>query len=159
MPGSLTFKKWFYGLLIVVGIMGCRFNNSKDVLIMQSADTVKSAESNIDFTRIDSVEFIYLKTINPQNQTKSFYIKDTTFINTLKTNLVVDGKPTEECTHEVKLYLYKNGSVYKTAYAALNKACNYLAYAVNGKPVFMPLSPTLQQLLRAHLKSRDADSL
>ena len=147
---KFNFKKAFHGILCSTIIMGCHFNQSNK----KAAEVISTSNvtgNGIDFSQIDSVECVYPKGAKENQQTGSFFIKEPLFINTLKNDLAATQKPAAECTHNVKLYLYKNGEVFKTVYVALPSQCNYLAYAVNSRSYFVPLSFKLHQLLQAHL--------
>ena len=154
-----NFTKAFYGFLCGMLIVSCDFTNANVKSVQEVTGNPKITAPEIDFSQIDSVECVYPKRANENKGTVSFFIKDSNFINTLKKDLAATQKPAAECTHEVKLYLYKKGEVFKTVYAALHPQCNYLAYAINGQPFFVPLSFNLHQLLRAHLTTATAPLL
>ncbi len=75
-------------------------------------------------------------------------------VNSMKVNsdikLQSDNKTIEkkECPHRIKMYLFKNGDVYKTVYASVEDSCSYLAYAVNSKPFYVALSDSFKSELQ-----------
>ena len=143
---KMHLKHLFLLFLLGFTLLSCNSNCDKRPATDAALATIEEKEK-IDFSETDSVEVIYYPQPQNQKEFETFFIKDSLFINVLTANLATDTLSKAECAHQVKLYLFRRGEVYKTVYAALQPECSYLAFAVNGKPQFYALDAPLQQAL------------
>lgn len=103
----------------------------------------------LDLDGTDSIEVLFYPDPNKQKEYKRLMVADTALINALRTNIVQDTVAHAECPHEVKMYWFRNGDVYKTVYAATADSCRYFAYAVNSRPQYVPMQDSVFALIRS----------
>lgn len=137
-------KRLFFLLIAGVVLNACNTKPTANMVMGES----KNATTKINFSITDSVELNFYKQSGNQKEKQTFLIKDTTFINTLIQNLSVPIVDKNECSHNLKMYLFNNGEVYKTIYVALGDSCQYLAYALNSTSYFVPLNTELENKLQ-----------
>jgi hypothetical protein len=106
----------------------------------------------IDFSGTDSIELYHYA--NPANQREFYrtFIRDSGFIQQITNDIMDTTIQKAPCANDFKLYLFKNGAVYKTIYAATSDTCGYLAYVINGVTYFTHLNDTAKALLNSHVK-------
>lgn len=95
----------------------------------------------------DSIEFLFYPDPADQKNYQRTQLSDVVAIAALYKNLIQDTVTASECPHDVKLYFFRNGDVFKTIYAATNNNCRYLAFAINSKPFYTPLQTDVAALL------------
>ena len=134
-----------------IAFYACNNGNEENTILANASATTTDVQIPT-IAAPDSVEFYYYP--QPQNQKgfETFIVKDTVFINALTMQLVLPAISRSECPHNMKMYLYKNGEVYKTIYAALEDSGSYLAYAVNGQPYFIPMNNAFKKVLGSMIK-------
>lgn len=139
-------KRLFFLLTISIVLNACgnKSNNAETKVVAAS----QNETHYIDFTQTDSIQLYYYPQSKNQKEFKTYLIKDTSFVKSITDNLALPTVEKNACEHPAKMYLYKNGNVYKTAYAALNDSCQYLAYIVNGEPLFVPLNKEVENRLK-----------
>ncbi len=138
----MKLKRLIFLLALGISITACNNSNNQQ-RAKEETNMVNNKLTNL-FTQIDSVEFYYYSKPQNQKENETFLIRDTLFINALASNLQLQTTEKKECGHFIKMYLFKKGDVYKTVYASVGGSCNYLAYAVNGKPFYAELSDSFK---------------
>jgi hypothetical protein len=138
-------------IIICLLLLGC---NPSGKFNLSEIDSLSFNLQKVnDQWNMDSVEFIYYP--DPANQKLFKYniITDSSFLNSLQLNLSGTTGNFSECAHQIKMYLFKNGEVFKTVY--VSDSCQYLAFAQNSKPQFIkmdnyvkPKIDSLKKLLR-----------
>ena len=147
-------KNIFFPFLFLPCVFFMACNNRQTAKEPAALPDKAAAAGGIDFTVTDSAELVFYPNPANQKEFETFWIKDTATLRALVQNLSVPEIQMQECTHEVKLYLYDKGDVFKTVYASLAPDCQYLAFAVNASPHFYPLTPAMQQALEKTINKR-----
>ncbi len=105
-----------------------------------------------DLSKTDSIELLHFPDPTNQKVYQNVIVKDTAFISQI-TSLVLAAPVTKSpCANDYKLFLFSNGDVYKTIYAATSDSCRYLAYVINGVTHFTGLNDSAIALLKKHTK-------
>jgi hypothetical protein len=114
--------------------------------------TAVAAADHPDLSKTDSIELLQFPDPANQRVYNNTIIKDTAFIRQI-TNSVLDTPAQKNpCANDYKLFLFKNGDVYKTVYAATSDSCRYFAYLINGVTHFTNLNDSAIALLKKHVK-------
>ena len=87
----------------------------------------------------DSLELIHYPDPSNQKLYKRMFVRDSSIVAAMFSNLRGRTMAQTACTHHSKFYLFSKGEVFKTVY--VSGSCNYLAYAVNSAPRFVQLEP------------------
>jgi hypothetical protein len=90
----------------------------------------------LDLSVTDSIEVLFFPDPKNQKNYTRLVLADTVAIAALRSNIVQDIVSQTECPHDVKLYFFRGGDVYKTVYGATGDSCRYFAYAINSNPYF-----------------------
>lgn len=143
-------KCFLFLLISCIAFFACNNNNEGNANIANASTAMAKPTPTI--ATPDSIELYYYPRPQNQKEFETFWIKDTTFINALAAELILPAVERNACPHQVKMYLYKRGEVYKTIYAAVEDSCHYLAYAVNGRPYFIPFNNAFKNMLNGVTK-------
>ena len=142
----MKLKRLFSLLALSFSITACGDSNNQQGA--KGKTNMANNKSTSLFVQIDSVEFYYYRHPHNQKEKETFLIKDSIFVKALVSNHQLKAIEKKECPHRIKMYLFKNGDVYKTVYASVEDSCNYLAYALNGKPFYVALSDSFKSELQ-----------
>lgn len=130
-------------LVLIWAFLGCQEQEKRDSKL--KPEDSSSTSSDVLFSATDSIEYIYYPDPQKQRVYKNIIIRDTVLINALTGNLQRPAVSAKECTHNSKFYLFRKGDVYKTVY--VSDSCQYLAYSVNGKQVFISTRTEFREML------------
>ncbi len=144
-------KIYFIVLLSITlaALAGCNGMNEKknESGYIQEAS---AAVAGFDFSQTDSMEVYYFPDEKNQKVFIRHLVSDTLALNSFISFLENPETDTKSCDNDYKMFLYRNGAVYKTVYAATSDSCNYLAYVVNGVSYFMPLTDSANTFLATY---------
>lgn len=117
-----------------------------------TAVTTAAPAGQFDLSKTDSIELLHFPDPGNQKVYNNTMIKDTTFIRDI-TGYVLDTLARKNpCANDFKLYLFRNGDVYKTIYAATGDTCRYFAYVINGVTHFTNLNDSAITILKKYVK-------
>ena len=116
-----------------------------------SVAAVQNRTDGLDLSATDSIELYHYA--DPKDQKKFYkkFITDTGFIQQVIKNLQEAGIEKTSCENDFKMFLYRNGEVYKTIYAATPDSCRYYAYIIDGITYFKPLDDSAVRMLKGQL--------
>ncbi|OQP46594.1 hypothetical protein [Niastella populi] len=117
-----------------------------------TAVTANTVAEKPGLSKTDSIELLHFPDPTNQKVYQNVIIKDTAFISQLTSSALAAPVTKNPCAHDYKLYLFRNGDVYKTIYAATSDSCRYLAYVINGVTHFTGLNDSTLALLKKHTK-------
>ncbi|RPD48202.1 hypothetical protein [Paracnuella aquatica] len=112
------------------------------------ADTTKNATATaLQLDGVDRIELFFYPDPADRKNFQQLDVTDTAIIHALTRNVEQEPITQTECPHDVKMFLVRNGEVFKTVYGATADSCNYLAYAINSKPFYTRLDKDAKTLL------------
>ncbi|THU41417.1 hypothetical protein FAM09_04725 [Niastella caeni] len=135
----------------LVFIVACnsQVKNEKE----QGADPVAvTSPDRIDVSKTDSIELLYYPDPANQRVYDRMFIKDSIVIRLISNYILDTPAQKNACANDFKLFLFRNGEVYKTIYAATADSCRYFAYVINGVTHFTNLDDSARVLLKRQLK-------
>lgn len=105
----------------------------------------------VDLSKTDSIELLHYPDPGNQKVYDRSFIKDSTLIKQIGNYILDTPVQKNPCANDFKLFLFRNGEVYKTIYAATSDTCRYLAYIINGVTYFTNLNDSALVLLKGQL--------
>jgi hypothetical protein len=117
-----------------------------------SATAAPADQPGPDLSKTDSIELLYFPDAANQKVYNNTIIKDTAFISQITSYVMAAPVQKSPCANDYKLFLFRNGEVYKTIYAATGDSCRYFAYVINGVTHFTGLNDSAMALLKKHTK-------
>jgi hypothetical protein len=96
---------------------------------------------------IERIELFFYPDPADRKNVQQLQVTDTTIIAAFKQSVLQDTMTQSECPHDVKMFLIRNGEVFKTVYGATSDSCSYLAYAINSKPYYTRLDQDAKAFL------------
>jgi hypothetical protein len=105
-----------------------------------------------DLSKTDSIELLHFPDPLNQKVYNNTIIKDTAFVSRITGYALATPVTKNPCANDYKLFLFRNGDVYRTIYAATSDSCRYLAYVINGVTYFTGLNDSAIALLKRHQK-------
>jgi hypothetical protein len=124
----------------------------KEKAIDSTAAVSVAPADQLDLSKTDSIELLHFPDAANQKLYSHTIIKDTAFIRQITNNVLDTPAQKNPCDNDLKLFLFKNGDVYKTIYAATSDSCRYFAYVINGVTHFTNLNDSAVVLLKKHIK-------
>lgn len=106
-----------------------------------------TSQPGLNLSGTDSIELYFYKDPGKKKEYTKLMVRDVSAITAFVNNLEKETMQRNECPHDSKVFLFRNGEVYKTIYVATSDTCRYLAYAVHARQYFVPLDDSVSQLL------------
>ena len=133
-------------LLLIVAACNNTVNNTKKKEVHDDSSSA-FVNNSTGFANTDSIEVYFYADPANQKEFTRLFVTDKASISVFAENL--DHQPAEinECPHDSKMFLYRNGEVYKTVYISTADTCRYLAYAINANPQFVRINDSLYNLM------------
>jgi hypothetical protein len=143
---------FFSTTLIIATACNSGTGGEKEKAADSTIVTTLAAAGQPDLSKTDSIELLHFPDPGDQKVYNNTMIKDTAFIRHI-TGYVLDIPAKKNpCANDFKLYLFRNGDVYKTIYAATSDTCRYFAYVINGVTHFTNLNDSAISLLKKYVK-------
>jgi hypothetical protein len=132
-------------VLVIIAFVACNDQAATN------STNVQALSDKLDLSVTDSIELYHYD--DPTNQKKFYrkYITDSQFIKQVIQDVQAASIQKTPCENDFKMFLYKNGEVYKTIYIATPDSCRYYAYIIDGVTYFKPLSDSAVKMLKSQL--------
>ena len=117
-----------------------------------TAVTPAAPADQLDLSKTDSIELLHYPDPGNQRIYDRSFIKDSIVIKQIGNFILDTPVQKSPCANDFKLFLFRNGEVYKTIYAATSDTCRYLAYVINGVTHFATLNDSAMVLLKRQVK-------
>ena len=143
---------FFSAALLMVTACNSGATGEKEKAADSTAVTATAMADQPDLSKTDSIELVYFPDAANQKVYHNSIIKDTAFISQITSYVLATPVQKSACANDYKLFLFRDGDVYKTIYAATGDSCRYLAYVINGVTHFTGLNDSAIALLKKHTK-------
>lgn len=138
----------FFTLIAAMGLLLMACQNDSNTQQVDAADTTTNAAATpLQLDSVDRIELFFYSDPKDRSTVQQREVVDTAIIAAFKQNLQQETTTQTECPHDVKMFLVRNGDVFKTIYGATAGSCHYLAYAINGKPFYTKLHQRSKAIL------------
>lgn len=147
-----AYTLFFFSILVIMTACNSGASNKKDKAADSAAVSSVAPAEQFDISKTDSIELLHFPDANNQKVYNNKIVKDTAFISQITNYVLATPVQKKPCANDYKLYLFRNGDVYKTIYASISDSCRYFAYVINGVTHFTNLNDSAIALLKKQTK-------